>query len=116
MNSASDPKLEIDLEQARRHGRWLSDDEQASLEAQERQRQQLLATQQLHRGKLLLLLAVSVVIPPLWPLALAICLYLLFPVSTKRFALTAGVTLLVIGMALAALITALLVALLVALF
>ena len=87
-------QLEAELEQARRHGRWLADDEIAALE---RQRQDQLAQQQQARGlrrKLLILTAVCLLIPPLWPLALGLVLYLLFPRTTKRFGLVAGVLLL----------------------
>ena len=108
--------LERDLEMARLRGRWLSDDEQALLEAQQREREQALARQQQQRHKLMLLLVVCGLIPPLWPLALALTLYLLFPDTTRRLALAAGVGLLALGVLFTALVTALVVAVLMLVF
>jgi hypothetical protein len=108
-------QLEAELEQARRHGRWLADEEIAVLE---QQRQAEIAQQQqarAHRRKLLILTAVCVLIPPLWPLALALVLYLLFPRTTRRFGVIAGVLLLAGGALLAVLLLTLVVAVLLAL-
>lgn len=97
--------LERDLELARLHGRWLSDDEHLQLERRHEQRQ-----------KLAVLLVVCVLIPPLWPLALALALYLLFPVTTRRLALGLGVGIAALGLLATGLIAALLVAVLMAIF
>ena len=108
-------QLEHELEQARRHGRWLADDELASLQ---QQRQAEIAQQQqsrIRRRKLLLLTVLCVLIPPLWPLALGLVLYLLFPRTTKRYGLMAGVIVLAIGGLLIALLITVLVVLLLAL-
>jgi hypothetical protein len=98
-------QLERDLELARLHGRWLGDDEHA-----------LLDQQRLQRRKLAALLVVCVLIPPLWPLALALALYLLFPETTRRLAVGLGVGVAVLGVLATGLIAALLVALLMAVF
>jgi len=109
-------QLERELEQARRHGRWLADDEVAALQ---QQRQAEVAQQQqtrIRRRKLLLLTALCVLIPPLWPVALGLTLYLLFPRTTSRYGLMAGVIVLVMGGLLIALLFTVLVAVLLALF
>ena len=98
-------QLERDLELARLHGRWLGDDEQA-----------LLVQQRLQRRKLAALLVVCLLIPPLWPLALALALYLLFPETSRRLLLGAGLGLAVVGVLATGLVAALLVVLLLALF
>lgn len=98
-------QLERDLELARRHGRWLSDEEQVLVEQQ-----------RVYRRKLVALLVVSVVVPPLWPLALVLSLGLLFPVTTRRIALGLGVGVVLLGLLSTALVTALVVAVLMALF
>ena len=103
-------QLERELEQARRHGRWLADDEIAALALEQQRQDQVLVAQRQHRRKLLLLTAICVLIPPLWPVALGLILYLLFPRTTRRYGLIAGVA--VLG--LAALVTVVLVTLLVA--
>jgi hypothetical protein len=94
-------QLERDLELARFHGRWLSDDER-----------HLLDQKRLQRRKLAILLGVCLVIPPLWPLAAALAIYLLFPATTQRLAMALGVSLLVVGVLAAGLVAALVVALL----
>lgn len=69
--------LERELDQARQHGRWLSDDEQAELQLQRQRRAQ-------RRRTLLVLAIASLLIPPLWPL-LPIWMGLLWwPVTTRR--------------------------------
>jgi len=108
--------LELELEQARHHGRWLSDDEREALADRERQQESLQQQQRQQRRKLLILLGVCVLVPPLWPLALALTLYLLFPLTTSRLAVATGLSLLVVGGLLAALTAALLVALLMLIF
>jgi hypothetical protein len=102
-------ELQQELEEARLQGRWLSDDERSErLQLQLQQRQQ--------RRKLLILLAVCVLIPPLWPVALGIVLSLLFPRTARRFGLVAGLALLLLGLLLSGLIAAVLVAIVMALF
>lgn len=109
-------QLERELEQARRHGRWLADDELASL--QEQRQAEIAQHQQsrIRRRKLLLLTAICVLIPPLWPVALGLTLYLLFPRTTKRYGILAGVIVLAIGGVLIVVLVTLVVALLLALF
>jgi hypothetical protein len=109
-------QLEHDLEQARLHGRWLSDDERHAIAEQQRQQATALEQQRQHRRKLTILTAVCVVIPPLWPVALGLTLYLLFPRTTRQLGLVAGISLLVGGLLVAGLITAVVVAILMALF
>lgn len=74
--------LEQELDEARREGRWLSDDERRELEAER-------LAQQQRRRSLLLLLLVSLLLPPLWPLAVGLTSYLLFPRLTRRLLLGA---------------------------
>lgn len=109
-------QLELELEQARHHGRWLSDDERDALAHEQLRQEAALQRQREQRRKLLVLLVVCVLIPPLWPLALAVTLYLLFPQTTGRLAVATGLSLLVLGGLLAALTAALLVALLMLIF
>ena len=69
--------LERELDQARQHGRWLSDNERAELQLHDQRRAQ-------RRRTLLLLAVASLLIPPLWPL-LPIWIGLLWwPVTTRR--------------------------------
>jgi len=109
-------QLELELEQARRHGRWLSDEEQADLSQQRRRQDEALLHQRQQRRKLGMFAAVCLLIPPLWPVPVALTLYLLFPVTTRRLALATGISLLAVGGLLAVLVGALVVALLMALF
>lgn len=109
-------QLERELEEARLQGRWLSDDERTALAEQQRQQEALAERQGEHRRKLIILTVVCVVIPPLWPVALGLTLYLLFPRTTRRLGLAAGISLVVGGLLLAGLITAVVVAILMALF
>ena len=81
------PALERELAAARQRGRWLSDDEHDALELARQQNKR-------KRQRLLLLLAVCIVLPPFWPLALGITAYLLFPRTTVRL----GVVALVLGL------------------
>jgi len=77
--------IERELDQARQQGRWLSDDERAELILQEQKRRQ-------QRRSLFLLAAVSLLIPPLWPLLPIWVGLLWWPVTTRRLlvALLAG--------------------------
>jgi phage terminase Nu1 subunit (DNA packaging protein) len=109
-------QLERELEEARLHGRWLSDDERAELAEQQRQQTALREQQRRQRRNLLILTGVCVLIPPLWPVAAGLTLYLLFPRTARRLALAAGLSALVLGVLLAGLIIAVVIALLMAVF
>jgi hypothetical protein len=109
-------QLEHELEEARRHGRWLADDERAALAEQQLRRADALERQRRHRQKLTILALVCVVIPPLWPVALGLILYLLFPQTTLRLGLAAGVGVLALGLLGVGLVAAVLIAIVMALF
>lgn len=109
-------QLERDFEEALRIGRWVSDDERAARELEQQRQVRTRLEQRQQRRKLLALLGVSLLIPPLWPLALVLALYLLFPATTVRVAVATGLSLLVLGGLAAVLLTTLVVALLLALF
>ena len=81
--------LERELEQARRDGRWLSDDERHELQAERERLQQRGLAEQRQRRSLLTLLVVSLLLPPFWPLAFGLTAYLLFPRTTRRLTLAA---------------------------
>ena len=85
--------LERELDQARQQGRWLSDDERAELILQEQKRRQ-------QRRSLFLLAAVSLLIPPLWPLLPIWVGLLWWPVTTRRLlvALLAGAGVIVVSL------------------
>ena len=75
--------LERELDQARQHGRWLSDEERAELQLQGQRQAQ-------RRRTLLVLAAASLLIPLLWPL-LPIWIGLLWwPVTTCRVLVVVG--------------------------
>ena len=67
-------KLERDFQIAKNQGRWLSDDEQIVLD----NRNQI-------RSRLIILSGVCVLLPPLWPFAVGLTLYLLFPKTTVSY-------------------------------
>ena len=73
-------KLEREFEIAKDHGRWLSDEERKDLELREA-----------HRSKLIVLTGICVLLPPLWPFALGLTLYLLFPKTITRVGVVATV-------------------------
>ena len=73
-------KLERDFQIAKNQGRWLSDDEHIVLE----KRNQI-------RSKLILLTGVCILLPPLWPFAFGLTLYLLFPKTISRIGVVATV-------------------------
>ena len=73
-------KLERDFQIAKNQGRWLSDDELIVLE----KRNQI-------RLKLILLTGVCILLPPLWPFAFGLTLYLLFPKTISRIGVVATV-------------------------
>ncbi len=88
--------MERDFDQAKRSGRWLSDDEMQVLADQE---QALLVEQQrvlANRRKMIVLTGVCIVLPPLWPLALLLTLVLLYPTTMKRVGVVSGVVFVVL--------------------
>ena len=86
--STSD-QLEQDLRDARDRGRWLSDEEQRSVDQQ--REQQDLEQQKLRdrRRRLLVLTGVCILLPPFWPLAFVLSFYL--PVSYTHLTLPTNV-------------------------
>ncbi len=92
MSETTTPQqLERDLHVARHHGRWLSDEERLELEREESERLQNEEQQRKLRTKLTVLAGVCVLLPPMWPLALGLTLYLLFPRTMTRVGFAAGV-------------------------
>ena len=73
-------KLEREFEIAKDQGRWLSDEEWKDLE----QREAI-------RSKLIIFTGICILLPPLWPFALGLTLYLLFPKSITRVGVVATV-------------------------
>ena len=73
-------KLEREFEIAKDQGRWLSDEERKDLE----QRDAI-------RSKLIVLTGICVLLPPLWPFAFGLTLYLLFPKIITRVGVVAAV-------------------------
>ena len=112
----SPDQLERDLNAAQLHGRWLSDDEIEQLDTQARLN--ALATERTEslKRKLTVLTVVCILLPPLWPLALGLTLYLLFPKSITRIGLVAGVVLIVLTIGTIGLLSTLLIWLLTVLF
>lgn len=84
-------RLEHELEEARRRGRWLSHDEREEIEAACAQQQRQRDEEQRRRRSLLILLAVCLLLPPFWPLAVGLTAYLLFPRTMRRLTITAVV-------------------------
>ena len=93
---SSSDKLEREFKQAQQFGRWLSDEERLALEEEETQALSVIEQQRHRRKRLIVLTGICILIPPLWGLAAAISLYLLFPETAKRFAWIAGSTLIVV--------------------
>ena len=94
-------RFEDDLDRAKARGRWLSDDEQAELDREaDAVAIQVEAKQQRDR-KLMILTGVCLLIPPLWPVALGLTLFLLYPDTMARIGLAAAITFLVGGLLLA---------------
>ena len=79
-------------------GRWLSEDELEQLEHDQRlmRLDQELTTQR--RLKLGLFTVVCLIVPPLWPVAVGLSFYLLFPQSFRRFLWFAGGSLLLLAL------------------
>ena len=73
-------KLEREFEIAKDQGRWLSDEEWKVLEQRE-----------VLRSKLIVLTGICVLLPLLWPFALGLTLYLLFPKTITRVGVVATV-------------------------
>ena len=93
---SSSEKLEREFKQAQQFGRWLSDEERLALEEEETQALRVVEQQRHRRERLIVLTGICILIPPFWGLAAALSLYLLFPVTAKRFALIAGSTLIIV--------------------
>ena len=72
-------RLEDELDRAKGLGRWLSDDEQAELDRAADAVAERLEARKRRQRKLVVLTAVCLLIPPLWPLALGLTLFLLYP-------------------------------------
>ena len=94
-------RLEDDFDRAKARGRWLSDDEQAELD----RKAHAVATQVEAKGrrdrKLVILTGVCLLIPPLWPVALGLTLFLLYPETMARIGLVAAVVFVVGGLLMA---------------
>ena len=97
-DSMSSQQLERELNHAREMGRWLSDDELEQLEHEQRLTRQEQEQDSQRRLRLGLFTVVCVVIPPLWPLALGLSLYLLFPQTFRRLLWIAGGSLLLLAL------------------
>ena len=90
-DSTSRQSIEQQFARAQELGRWLTDDELAAEAEQESLRLAEVQKQKSVRTRLMVLTAVCVVLPPLWPLALGLTLYLLFPNTSSSLFLAAGV-------------------------
>ena len=84
-------RLEQDLRDALDRGRWLSDEEQRSVDHQREQQELEQQQQRSRRTRLLVLTAVCFLLPPFWPLAFVLSFYLLFPATVSRIGVVAGV-------------------------
>ena len=94
-------QLEAELDRAKARGRWLSDDEQAVLDREANAEALLVEVKQQRDRKLMILTGVCLLIPPLWPVALGLTLFLLYPDTMARLGLAAAITFLVGGLLLA---------------
>ena len=94
-------RLEDELDRAKARGRWLSDDEKADLDREADAVALQVEAKQRRDRKLMILTGVCLLIPPLWPLALGLTLFLLYPDTMTRLGLAAAVTFLVGGLLLA---------------
>lgn len=97
-------RLEQELNLAREQGRWLSDEERAELE-----REQLV--QQRLQNRLLVMLALSALVPLFWPLVPVFAGLLLFPRTTRRVLVLAVLVAVLLIVALVLLLGALIAAL-----
>ena len=91
-------QLEAELDRAKARGRWLSDDEQAVLDREANAEALLVEAKQQRDRKLMILTGVCLLIPPLWPVALGLTLFLLYPDTMARLGLAAAITFLVGGL------------------
>ena len=94
-------RLEDELHRARALGRWLSDDEQAELDHQAEVEVSRVEAKQRRDRKLMILAGVCLLIPPLWPVALVLTLYLLYPETMARVGLVAAIAFVIGGLLLA---------------
>ena len=94
-------RLQVELDRAKAHGRWLSDDELAELDREADALALRAEAQQRRDRKLLILTGVCLLIPPLWPLALGLTLVLLYPGTMARVGLAAAIAFLIAGLLLA---------------
>jgi len=94
--SMSSQQIEDELELAREMGRWLSDEERDQRVAQKLEQKLALERAQRVRQRLIVLAGVFLLIPPLWPVAAGLAVYLLFPQTFRRLMLLAGGSLLVV--------------------
>ena len=92
-------RIEQELERAQAMGRWLSDDELKAEAEQNAIKEAGEAERLSRRRRLTVLTAVCVLIPPLWPVAIGLTLYLLFPRTATGLFLTAGISAIVVFMA-----------------
>ena len=93
--------LEDELDSAKVRGRWLSDDEQAEHDREADAVAIQEEAKQRRDRKLMILTGVCLLIPPLWPLALGLTLFLLYPDTMARIGLVAAIAFLVGGLLLA---------------
>ena len=105
--STTPQQLEFDLQAARDHGRWLSDEELLRMEQDQRNQIEAQEKQLNLRRRLIILTGVCILLPPLWPLAFGLTLYLLFPRTIARVGVVAGVFLVAAAIVSFGLITAL---------
>jgi len=94
-------QLEDELDRAKTRGRWLSEDEQAELDREADAVATRVEAKQRRDRKLMILAGVCLLIPPLWPLALGLTLFLLYPETMARVGLVAAVAFVVGGLLLA---------------
>ena len=91
-------RLEGELDRAKARGRWLSDDEQAELDREAHAVASQVEAKRRRDRKLVILTGVCLLIPPLWPVALGLTLFLLYPETMARIGLVAAVAFVVGGL------------------
>ena len=94
-------RLEDELNLAKARGRWLSEDEQVELDCEADAVATQVEAKQRRDRKLMILTGVCLLIPPLWPLALWLTLFLLYPDTMTRIGLAAAIAFLIGGLLLA---------------
>lgn len=97
-------RLENELNRAKARGRWLSDDEQVELDREADAVATQVEAKQRRDRKLLILTGVCLLIPPLWPVALGLTFFLLYPDTMARIGLAAAITFLICGLLLSGLL------------